>query len=301
MTGSPAVTRNARHQLPEWNDASPASRPRSRSTSSARWTRTLPFDDGVYQFTTTSDDGARVYVDGVLVLNFWIDQGPTAHSVNKQMSAGNHTVVVEYYENSGGASMVFDLQYRPDFGFATDNIVSGLTLPTVFAFLPDGRILLGQKDGTIKVFKTSTSTLLPTPYYTVPNVNDNNDRGLLGMTVAPDFAGGWVYISYSWDSDPSNPAGPKTAQVIGSRRIRLPAMPPILRRSWCCLELRPDRPRKPSCDVRVTGVSTSGVWTTGAWTTPATANAHQLLVGDTLTLASAIGGAVPRSRPAITS
>ena len=164
LTGSPAVTRNDPAISFEWNDASPAPPAIPVNQFSARWTRTLPFDDGVYQFTTTSDDGARVYVDGQIILNFWIDQGPTAHSVNKQMSAGNHTVVVEYYENSGGASMAFDLQYRLDFGFATDNVVSGLTLPTVFAFLPDGRILLGQKDGTIKVFKNGA--LLPTPYYT---------------------------------------------------------------------------------------------------------------------------------------
>ena len=152
--GPVALTRNDPAINFTWTGTSPAPGTIPATNFSARWTQSLPFNAGVYQFTTTSDDGARVYVDGQIILNFWIPQGGVTHSVNVQMTAGNHTVIVEYYQAAGGASMVFDLLARPDFGFTTDTVVSGLTLPTVFAFLPDGRILFGQKDGTIKVFKS---------------------------------------------------------------------------------------------------------------------------------------------------
>ena len=214
LTGSPALTRNDPAINFDWSLGSPATGPIPADNFSARWTQTLAFNEGVYSFTTTSDDGARVYVDGQLILNFWIDQGGDTHSVNKQMTAGSHTVVVEYYENAGGAVMIFDLEYRPDLGgFVTDATVTGLNLPTVFAFAPDGRIFIGLKDGTIKIFKNGA--LLATPYYTVTNVNNYGDRGLIGLALDPDFAAnGRVYIAYTWESYSGNLGGKKTAQVI---------------------------------------------------------------------------------------
>ncbi len=41
----------------------------------ARWTRTLSFAPGDYEFAVTADDGVRLYVDGVRVIDKWIDQG----------------------------------------------------------------------------------------------------------------------------------------------------------------------------------------------------------------------------------
>ena len=183
---------------------------RSARAGRGRWTSTK----GVYEFSTTSDDGARVYVDGQLILDFWIDQPLTQHIANKQMTAGSHTVVVEYYDNGGGAAMFFAMNYRPDLGgFVTDTIASGFTVPTVFAFAPDGRIFVGQKDGVIKIIQNGQ--VLGTPYYTVSPVNDYHDRGLLGLTLDPAFASnGRVYVAYTYDNNPADPDGLKTAQVI---------------------------------------------------------------------------------------
>jgi hypothetical protein len=62
---------------------------------------------GYYQFTTTTDDGVRLLVDGNLVIDKWIDQGPTSYSVTLPMDAAPHTIAVEYYENGGGATAKF--------------------------------------------------------------------------------------------------------------------------------------------------------------------------------------------------
>ncbi len=125
LSGPAALTRNDPAINFTWTNTSPAPGTIPTTNFSARWTQSLPFSAGVYQFTTTSDDGARVYVDGQIILNSWIPQGGVTHSVNVQMTAGNHTVIVEYYQAAGGASMKFDLLARPDFGFATDTIVVG--------------------------------------------------------------------------------------------------------------------------------------------------------------------------------
>jgi len=70
---------------------------------SARWTRTARFDAGTYRFTVTSDDGIRLYIDGVLRLERWIDRAPATDTVDLSMTASDHTVRLDYYENRGGA------------------------------------------------------------------------------------------------------------------------------------------------------------------------------------------------------
>jgi hypothetical protein len=70
---------------------------------STRWTRQIYFNAGTYRFTVTVDDGVRLYVDDVPQLSEWYDQAPTTHTVEVPLSAGNHTVTLEYYENGGGA------------------------------------------------------------------------------------------------------------------------------------------------------------------------------------------------------
>ena len=69
----------------------------------ARWTRTMSFAPGDYEFAVTADDGVRLYVDGVLVIDKWIDQAPTTYRTTLPLDGGPHKIVMEYYENGGGA------------------------------------------------------------------------------------------------------------------------------------------------------------------------------------------------------
>ena len=65
---------------------------------SVRWTRTLNFDSGTWRFTATTDDGMRVYVDGSLVIDKWFNQVATIYTADVDLTAGTHTIKVEYYE-----------------------------------------------------------------------------------------------------------------------------------------------------------------------------------------------------------
>ncbi len=72
---------------------------------SVRWTYTLGFSPGTYRFSSSTDDGVRVYVDGVTVIDAWYNQKlPNTHSGNITLNAGQHTVRVEYYEHGGEAA-----------------------------------------------------------------------------------------------------------------------------------------------------------------------------------------------------
>lgn len=213
LSGTPALERQDTNIDFNWGSGSPGTGI-PNDNFSARWTRVMSFQAGAYQFTTTSDDGARVYVDGQLVLDFWIDQASVTHSSSRSMTAGNHTVVVEYYEKAGGAVMQFSTSQQPNLGgFVEEVVVDTLDLPTAFDFAPDGRVFIAEKDGHVRIHKNGQ--LLPTSFYIVSPIATQTDLGLLGLALDPNFAAnGFVYLSYTYDPNPSDPTGAKEGQVI---------------------------------------------------------------------------------------
>jgi hypothetical protein len=70
---------------------------------SVRWIRTANFREGLYRFTTTTDDGVRLWVNGHLLIDHWRDQPLTSHSGTIHL-VGGAPIVMEYYENGGVAS-----------------------------------------------------------------------------------------------------------------------------------------------------------------------------------------------------
>jgi hypothetical protein len=90
--------------------------------------------------------------------------------------------------------------------YTTTNICTGNSMPVAFDFSGDGRIFMTLKgDGNIPaspgtaVIKTYTNagTFLATFYDLSDSVNSDFERGLLGITVDPDFATNhYVYCYY---------------------------------------------------------------------------------------------------------
>jgi hypothetical protein len=70
---------------------------------SVRWTRTVNLSEGIYRFSVTADDGVRLWVDNILVLDQWHAASGQTYVVDVPLGAGNHFVRVEYYEDTGTA------------------------------------------------------------------------------------------------------------------------------------------------------------------------------------------------------
>ena len=103
LEGDPALVRSDSAIDFAWDEGSPAPGI-SPNNFSVRWTRSLGFEAGTYRFFTSTDDGVRVFVDGRLVVDAWQDQAlPNTHTGDIYLSAGQHTIVVEYYEHTSGA------------------------------------------------------------------------------------------------------------------------------------------------------------------------------------------------------
>jgi len=70
---------------------------------SVRWSLVAAFEEGVYEFHATMDDGMRVYVDGELLIDEWRDRLKREVTASRHMSAGNHALRVEYYDRQHDA------------------------------------------------------------------------------------------------------------------------------------------------------------------------------------------------------
>ena len=70
---------------------------------SVRWSGIFSFDAGSYTFTATADDGFRLYIDDVLVMDHWVDQMATTYNQTQSMTSGAHTIRFEYFEDTGVA------------------------------------------------------------------------------------------------------------------------------------------------------------------------------------------------------
>ncbi len=77
---------------------------------STRWTRQVSFTAGTYRFSTSTDDGMRLYLDGQKVQDRWFDQPASQQTVDVALTGGTHTLIVEYYQASGNASAAVSWQ-----------------------------------------------------------------------------------------------------------------------------------------------------------------------------------------------
>ncbi len=75
---------------------------------SARWTTSSYAVGGTYRLNVKSDDGVRVFIDGVPVLNEWRVQAVRGFFVDVVIPRGWHNWTVEYFEDTGVSEMCFE-------------------------------------------------------------------------------------------------------------------------------------------------------------------------------------------------
>jgi len=75
-------------------------------------------------------------------------------------------------------------------------VTQDLDQPWGLAFLPDGRMLVTERPGRLRVIGAD-GRLDPVPVAGLPRIDAHNQGGLLDVVLHPDFAkNGWVYFSY---------------------------------------------------------------------------------------------------------
>mgnify|MGYP005847803077 CR=1 FL=1 len=107
---------------------------------SCRWTAELTIPKtGEYTFYSASDDGGRLFLNGVAITNGWYDRGTTedASAPQELVAGGTYLLVMEMYENGGGATAF--LRWEGP-GIAKQIIPQGALQEPKMAFSPTPRV-----------------------------------------------------------------------------------------------------------------------------------------------------------------
>lgn len=105
LSGDPVLTRQDAAIDFNWGSGSPDTTV-SNDSFSVSWTASVDFAAGTYRFSARSDDGVRIYVNDAAVLEDWNVHPATTTVSDTTLTAGSHTVRVEYFEADGDASVI---------------------------------------------------------------------------------------------------------------------------------------------------------------------------------------------------
>jgi glucose/arabinose dehydrogenase len=84
--------------------------------------------------------------------------------------------------------------------FRVETVVGGLQVPWSIVFTPDGRMLIDERPGRVRVFENGR--LRPEPLATIPDVEPTGESGLMGLTLHPRFAENHLlYLAYAYRSN----------------------------------------------------------------------------------------------------
>ena len=84
-----------------------------------------------------------------------------------------------------------------EFNFTVQTVVEGLEFPWGVAFLPNGNVLITERDsGNLMLVRDGV--LVGDPIGGVPEVSERGQGGLLDVELHPNYdENGWIYITYS--------------------------------------------------------------------------------------------------------
>jgi glucose/arabinose dehydrogenase len=86
-------------------------------------------------------------------------------------------------------------------GFRDELVIGGLDSPTAVQFAADGRIIIAEKRGRIRIYSSATDTNPGVYTGLETNVYNYWDRGMLGMVIDPQFTTGrpYIYVVYTYN------------------------------------------------------------------------------------------------------
>ncbi|MHB1296267.1 MAG: PA14 domain-containing protein [Anaerolineae bacterium] len=105
LSGAPRLQRSEPEIDFYWGNRSPSGYIRPDGFS-ARFTQDVAFPAGSYRLFLTADEGARVLLDGVVVIDAWGTGRGEEHTYDVALS-GTHRLVIEYREATGDALLEF--------------------------------------------------------------------------------------------------------------------------------------------------------------------------------------------------
>ncbi len=102
--------------------------------------------------------------------------------------------------------------------FRVVTVLRGLSHPWSIAFLPDGRWLITERPGRLRI--VDKGRLLPEPVAGLPAIRAHGQGGLLDIALHPDYArNGWLYLSYAAPGPEGEGTEVLRARLDGNRLV----------------------------------------------------------------------------------
>ena len=152
---------------------------------SVRWQRELDLRSGRYLFWVFADDGARLYVDGVILVDEWRDSEAERYEGRIDLANGLHTVVVEYYERADKALVHLGWGLLPTPTASPTPTRTSTATPTLTASPTSTSTPTPTLLPTLTATATGTATPTPRPTDT-PTVTPSPTY-IAVMTLPPDL------------------------------------------------------------------------------------------------------------------
>lgn len=159
---------------------------------------------GTIALSATAADNVGVasvefQIDGVLIGSAGTSAPYSASLDTSAYPSGQHVLRARATDAAGNPSSWSTalVQFggnvtQPSSFTRNESWVTGLNSATAFAQAPDGRLLVAEQGGALRVIKNGA--LLATPFASFA-VDSTGERGLIGVTLDPAFASnGFVYI-----------------------------------------------------------------------------------------------------------
>lgn len=99
LSGEPVLEKNDSRINFDWRLSSPNPFV-SADNFSVRWAKQINLPQGNYQFSVLADDGVRLLVDDEKIIDQWHDHKPDLYTGEKNITKGEHKIVMEYYEKN---------------------------------------------------------------------------------------------------------------------------------------------------------------------------------------------------------
>jgi len=100
--------------------------------------------------------------------------------------------------------------------FRVVTLLDGLEHPWSIAFLPDGRWLITERPGRLRIVESGR--LRPQPVAGLPPIHHHGQGGLLDIALHPDYArNGWIYLSYAAQGNTGAGTEVLRGRLVGDR------------------------------------------------------------------------------------
>lgn len=165
LEGAPVLVRADDEIDFDWGEDSPEAGVVNADDFSVRWSRSVYFEEGRYKFETKTNDGVRLYVDDMLIIDQWRSMATTKYTEKIRLTEGNHRIRMEYFDDGNAVARLTWSETSESVNRDVGNIITCVPKnPPAYAWI---RIYRRSGDEWVKVTQKGIGSIHPSGFLKV--------------------------------------------------------------------------------------------------------------------------------------